>query len=89
MIAYSNVNDLGSSYEPYTGTRNCDYGFDEDLLLVQIRLLHNEAMKAFLRSGLFLVLNPPKEFMGIKDMYWHKSLRCDRHGIGLRNRIDQ
>ena len=56
----------------------------EDLICFE----NARAAKAFLREGLFLVLNPPKEFMSIKDAYWQRDLRCDRHGIGLRNRID-
>ena len=61
--------------------------FENDIRLEQIRqLAMANAMKAFLREGLFLVLNPPKEDIKPRKMCWLRVLRCNRHGIGLRLR---
>ena len=61
--------------------------FEEEIRLEQIRqLTMANVMKAFLKEGLFLVLNPPKKTIGTRKMFWLRVLRCNHHGIGLRLR---
>lgn len=50
------------------------------------RIANAEAARAFLRLGLFVTINPPKDILIAISRYWRKMLRCNRHGIGLRIR---
>ena len=54
--------------------------------IVSLKIINAKAARAFLRFGLFIVMDPPKWILVIVRGFWRRCLRCNRHGIGLRLR---
>ncbi len=46
-----------------------------------------KAARVYLRLGLFLAMNPPKQLLMSRRKYHQKGLRCNRRGLGLRIKI--
>ena len=87
--ASSDVTFVSAGLEQYVSETTFNEAL-EILSLVQLaRIANAQAAREYLRLGLFLAINPPKLIEFFVRRYWMKILRCNRHGIGLRIKIDR